>query len=130
MKEGANAMCAQLRPTKMPRLSLADLRCIDQAIIYISKNYIEKISADQLSIEVCISKEKLQAGLQLRTGQTLAKYIQQIRLQKAKEILVNTNDPVKAVAGAAGFVNESHFCKVFKKVHFISPVQFRYQQAL
>jgi AraC-like DNA-binding protein len=110
------------------RLSPFDLRSIDHALDYISKHYTEKISADQLSMEVGLSKEKLQAGLQVRIGYTLAKYIQQVRLEKAKELLINTNDPVKSIADAAGFTNESHFCKVFKKVHFISPVQYRFQQ--
>jgi YesN/AraC family two-component response regulator len=111
------------------RFSPVDLQCIEQALSYIDKHYFEKISAEGLSMEVGLSKEKLQAGLQLRKGKTLHKYLQQIRLEKAKELLVNTNDPVKAVAGAAGFVNESHFCKVFKKMHCISPVQYRFSQA-
>jgi len=111
------------------RLSSADLRLIDQALDYINKHYTEKISADQLSIEVGLSKEKLQAGLQIRKGFTLAKYIQQVRLEKARELLINTNDPVKAIADASGFTNESHFCKVFKKNHFISPIQYRMHQA-
>jgi AraC-like DNA-binding protein len=110
------------------RLSLTDLRCIDEALTYIDKHYTEKISADQLSMEVSLSKEKLQAGFQYRKGITLHKYIQQVRLEKAKELLAYTNAPVKAVADAAGFVNESHFCKLFKKVHFVSPVQYRFLQ--
>lgn len=123
--------CVPVMPSSMKstRLSPADLRLIDQALDYINKHYTEKISADQLSMEVGISKEKLQAGMQSRKGLTLAKYIQQVRLGKARELLTNTNDPVKAIADAAGFVNESHFCKVFKKIHFISPVQYRFQQA-
>ena len=115
---------------KSARLCPADLRCIEHALQYIEKNFSDKISAENLSMEVELSKEKLQAGMQYRTGMTLHKYIQYVRLQKAKEILVNTNHPVKAVADAAGFVNESHFCKVFKKMHLISPVKFRYQQVV
>ena len=110
------------------RLSLADLRCIEQALQYIDIHYSEKISAECLSMEVGLSKEKLQAGLQCRTGKTLHKYIQEVRLAKARDLLANTNDPLKSVADAAGFVNESHFCKVFKKAHLTSPVQYRYQQ--
>jgi len=116
------------KAAKTIRLSSTDLRCIGKALEYIEKYYTEKISAENLSIEVGLSKEKLQAGLQYCTYQTLHKYIRQVRLEKAKQLLVNTNDPVKAVADAAGFVNESHFCKVFKKMHLVSPVQYRYQQ--
>lgn len=116
------------RPKNL-RFSAADLRCIDQAMEYVNKHYTEKISAEQLSMEVGLSKDKLQAGLQVRAGHTLHKYLQQVRLEKAKELLALTNDPVKAVADASGFVNESHFCKVFRKMHLISPVEYRFQQA-
>ena len=115
---------------KSIRLCLADLECIEHALQYIDKNYQERISAEQLSMEVGLSKEKLQAGLRHRTSCTLHKYLCQVRLEKAKILLANTNDPVKAVADAAGFVNESHFCKVFKKTQLISPVQYRYQQVV
>ena len=114
---------------KLIRLSRADLACIDQALGYVDKHYTEKISAEQLSMEVGLSKEKLQAGMQQCKGCTLHKYLQQVRLEKARLLLANTNHPVKAVADAAGFVNESHFCKVFRKVHYISPVEYRFQQA-
>src|SRR6187402_230252 len=99
------------------RLTPYDLRCIDNALEYIDRHYTCKLSAENLSMEVGLSKEKLQAGLQHRTGMTLHKYHQLVRLQKAKDLLINTNDPVKAIADAAGFVNESHFCKVFRKVN-------------
>ncbi len=119
-----------VRIVKNLRLSLTDLRCIDAALHYIDTHYPDKISADALSMEVGLSKDKLQAGLQCRTGKTLHKYLQEVRLAKARDLLANTNDPLKSVADAAGFVNESHFCKVFKKMHFVSPVQYRYQQVV
>jgi AraC-like DNA-binding protein len=120
----------RMRVGKTLRLSTVDLCCIDKALQYIYKHYSDKISAENLSMEVGLSKDKLQAGMQCRTGKTLHKYIQQVRMEKAKELLVNTNDPLKRVADASGFVNESHFCKVFKKMHLISPVQYRYQQVI
>lgn len=119
-----------VKADKQLRLSPYDFKCIDNALQYIDRHYAEKISAENLSMEVGLSKDKLQAGLQCRTGNTLHKYIQLVRLEKAKELLVNTNDPLKSVADASGFVNESHFCKVFKKINMVSPVQYRYQQAI
>lgn len=113
---------------KPSRLTNADLRSIEHALDFINKHYTEKISADQLSMEVGLGKDKLQAGMQIRTGHTLAKYLRRVRLEKARELLAYTNDPVKSVADAAGFVNESHFCKVFKKTYCTSPVQYRLQQ--
>jgi len=127
MKPSISALAKADKPL---RLSPFDFQCIDNALRYIDKHYADKLSAENLSIEVGLSKEKLQAGLQRRTGKTLHKYIQQVRMEKARELLVNTNDPLKSVADASGFVNESHFCKVFKKMHMVSPVQYRYQQVI
>jgi len=127
---GKTILNARGKFVKTLRLSLADLQCIDMALHYVDSHYSEKISADALSMEVGLSKDKLQAGLKCRTGKTLHKYIQEVRLAKARELLANTNKPLKSVADASGFVNESHFCKVFKKIHFVSPVQYRYQQVI
>jgi len=113
---------------KTVRLSPADFRCIDNALRYVDKHYAEKISADSLSLEVGLSKDKLQAGLQRCTGKTLHKYIQEVRMTKAKELLITTNDPLKSVADASGYANESHFCKVFKKINIIIPLQYRFKQ--
>lgn len=114
---------------KVSRLTRADMACIEKAMAYIDTRYMDKISAENLALEVMLSKEKIQAGFQKMTGFTLHEYILQVRIGKAKELLINTNHPVKAIADAAGFSNDSHFCKVFRKLTAISPVKFRYQEA-
>lgn len=116
-------------PAKILRLTRADMSCIEKAMLYIDVHYRDKISAEHLAIEITLSKEKVQAGFQKKTGCTLHEYILQVRIDKAKDLLVNTNHPVKAVADAAGFNNDSHFCKVFRKLMAISPVQYRLEQA-
>ena len=118
------------RHIKIVRLTPFDMRCIEEAILYVDKHYESNISADQLAIEVSLSKGKLQAGFQQKTKLTLHKYIWQVRLEKAKKLLVTTNEPVKKIAAVTGFYDESHFCKVFKRLTTISPVEYRLQQAI
>jgi two-component system response regulator YesN len=113
---------------KKVRFTPADMQGIDLAIANIDKNYRNKISAEQLSIEVNLPKEKLQAGFQKRTGLTIHQYILQTRIQKAKEMLANTNSPLKVIAFRTGFSDESYFCKVFKKFEETSPIEFRFCQ--
>jgi AraC-like DNA-binding protein len=102
--------------------------CIEKGILYIDLHYMDKISAEHLSLEITLSKDKVQAGFQKKTGFTLHEYIVRVRIDKARDLLVNTNNPVKAIADAAGFNNDSHFCKVFRKLMAISPVQYRLQE--
>jgi transcriptional regulator GlxA family with amidase domain len=112
------------------RLTLADMKGVELAIAYIDKNYRSKISAEQLSIEVNLPKEKLQAGFQKITSLTVHQYILQIRVEKAKDLLSFTNSPLKAIASVTGFNDKSHLCKVFKKYTSCSPIEYRFQQAV
>lgn len=53
-----------------------------------------------------------------------ARYIQKIRIDKAKELLVSSDGSIEQIAVATGFANASYFCKVFKAVVGITPTEF------
>ncbi|MBO7310173.1 MAG: helix-turn-helix transcriptional regulator [Clostridia bacterium] len=53
-----------------------------------------------------------------------AKYIQNYRIEKAKELLVNSSGSVDDIAIAVGFANSSYFCKVFKATVGLTPTEF------
>ncbi|HEY4061156.1 MAG TPA: AraC family transcriptional regulator [Puia sp.] len=107
------------------RLTPVDLQIIGKAIVYIDRYYRERLSADQLSIEFNISKPKLQAGFQEMTGLTLHNYILKVRVEKAKQLLKETNDPVKSIASAMGFKRPSHFIFTFKEFTSQTPSEYR-----
>lgn len=54
-----------------------------------------------------------------------AEYLQNIRLEKAKELLVHTKDPVKQVSFDVGYADPKHFAKVFKSITGIKPNEYR-----
>ena len=53
-----------------------------------------------------------------------AKYIQNYRIEKAKELLVNSTGSIEQIATATGFANSSYFCKVFTQTTGITPTEF------
>ena len=53
-----------------------------------------------------------------------AKYIQNYRIEKAKELLVNSSGSIEDIATAVGFANSSYFCKVFKSTTGLTPTEF------
>lgn len=53
-----------------------------------------------------------------------ARYIQKIRIDKAKELLVSSGGSIEDIAVSTGFANASYFCKVFKSVVGITPTEF------
>ena len=52
------------------------------------------------------------------------KYIQQYRVDKAKELLVNSELSIDDIAVKVGFANSSYFCKVFKSLTGYTPSEF------
>jgi AraC-like DNA-binding protein len=53
-----------------------------------------------------------------------AKYIQNYRVEKAKQLLVNSTGSIEDIAIAVGFANSSYFCKVFKATTGLTPTEF------
>ncbi len=53
-----------------------------------------------------------------------AKYIQNYRIEKAKELLVNSAGSIDDIATSVGFSNSSYFCKVFKSTVGLTPTEF------
>lgn len=52
-------------------------------------------------------------------------YIQNLRVKKAKELLLNSNFTILQISQMVGYEHNSSFTKVFKNLEKISPVEFR-----
>jgi AraC-like DNA-binding protein len=111
--------------SKPLRLMPYEKRNVERALDYIDLHYRERLSADQLSIEFNLSKHKLQAGFQELTGLTVHNYILKVRVDKAKQMLADTDQPVKSIASAMGFKRPSHFICIFKEYTSLTPCEYR-----
>lgn len=92
---------------------------------YINEHYAEKIQLDDLVDQVHINKYYICRIFQKCTGMTFLDYINEVRIQKAVELLLNTNDSVTSIAFATGFHDINYFSRVFKQVMQVSPTQIR-----
>ena len=113
--------------TGVTRLSRSDMECVDQAIAYLYKNYTESVSAEQLSVEVALNVKKLQAGFRKKTGLTVHHHLLKIRIDHAKDDLMNLQLSVKAITAKNGFKDVSQFGKIFKKHTGQTPMEYRHE---
>ncbi|WP_431295478.1 helix-turn-helix domain-containing protein [Pedobacter sp. P26] len=58
-------------------------------------------------------------------GQTPLSYLQNWRMQKAKEILLSSKDNVSVVANQVGYQSEAAFNRLFKHTFKVTPARFR-----
>ena len=79
----------------------------------------------ELSREMTLSHSQLHRKLSALTGFSASKFIRYIRLNKAKELLQNSELSITAVAFDTGFNDPSYFGRVFKKEFGVTPMEWQ-----
>ena len=92
---------------------------------YINHHISEDISLEQLSQNLCYSTAYLSRLIKKSTGQTFSELLQNLRMQKAQELLTTTDDKVNVVASKAGYNDISYFISMFKKKTGVTPTEYR-----
>ena len=94
---------------------------------YINEHISDDLSAPRLCSRFNISKSKLYEISNVNYGTGIAAYIKNLRIQKAKRLLKNTNLSVYNVAREVGINDYNYFTKQFKTVEGITPRNYRKQ---
>lgn len=100
-------------------------KAVKDIISYISEHYAEDITLDQVSRHVELSRTYVSGLFKKEVGVNLTNYITEYRIEKAKELLRDTNLKSYEIAERVGFLDESYFSRIFKKVTGESPNSFK-----
>ncbi|MDP4094114.1 MAG: AraC family transcriptional regulator [Bacillota bacterium] len=98
---------------------------IKKIIGYIQNNIAERLDLEVLSELSGLSPNYFHRVFTETLGITPNEYVTKIRLDKARELLAKTADPVSEVAFMCGYENIPYFSYLFKKNLGISPGEFR-----
>ncbi len=100
-------------------------RLIHKSVKYIEQNFAEQdLYTPQLAAMSGIGETYYRSIFIAVFGMPPARYIQQYRIGKAKQMLITGNLSVEEIAFAVGFANSSYFCKVFKSLTGLTPSEF------
>ncbi|WP_246541240.1 helix-turn-helix domain-containing protein [Peptoniphilus ovalis] len=92
---------------------------------FISNNLDLDINLDLICKKFKISKSYLNNNFMRKFQYTPIKYLNNIRMIKAENYLINTNMEITDIAEKIGFKNPSNFSRSFKKFTGISPSKYR-----
>lgn len=98
---------------------------IREAQEFIEQNYTEKLSVDELASRFAIGRRNLERRFKRATANTVAEYIQRVKIEAAKHRLESTRDNVNEVMYEVGYNDPKAFRSLFKKYTGLSPVQYR-----
>lgn len=98
---------------------------IKQAITYIQENYDSDLNMAVVSNHISMNYSLFSSLFKEYTGSNFVNYLKEIRIEKAKELLTETDLRINEISVKIGYDNEKHFMKTFKASCGVSPSEYR-----
>lgn len=111
--------------SKMKSLASKEVECIHAARDELVANIESPPSLLDLAHSVGINQQKLKFGFRQVFGTTTFGYLQQHRLEQARQLLEEGSSPVSEVALAVGYTHFGHFASIFRKQFGVTPGNVR-----
>jgi two-component system, response regulator YesN len=108
--------------------NLTDVKHVDviyRAVDYIRKNYEKRVTLEETASLVYLSPAYFSRVFKEEIGETFNYYVNKIRIEAAKKLLLNEQVALVDISAMIGFEGQSYFSKVFKKMTGVTPGKFR-----
>ena len=102
-----------------------DLPLIQQAKKILDENFDKHITIPQLARLAGINEAKLKEGFKELYGHPIHGYLLQLRLEKAKQLLLTTGLSITEITYEIGYSHVTHFTTLFKKEQGLTPSEWR-----
>lgn len=92
---------------------------------YIEEHYTEGITLELTAAAYYVSKEYLSKTFKAATGKGFLEYLTELRMERAKELILDYKVPLKEVGEMVGYLDQAHFYKTFKRYFGKTPGEIR-----
>lgn len=100
-------------------------RPIRAAKKYVQEHYKESITLEEVSAAVGFSSSYFSVLFKKEAGEGFSKYLINVRMERARELLQETNYPVAEICREVGYSDVKHFVQTFRKATGLNPAQYR-----
>ncbi|GKX27609.1 hypothetical protein SH1V18_00890 [Vallitalea longa] len=98
---------------------------IDIVINYINDNFYSALTIDSLANLIKVTPQYLCNIFSKATNKRPFEYVNEVRIQKSKELMLNTNFTIHEISKKVGFEDASYYGKWFKRIEKMTPGSFR-----
>lgn len=92
---------------------------------FIETNFRDKITVEELASMFALSKRNLERMFKKATSNTVAEYIQRVKVEAAKMNLEFTRKNINEIMYEVGYLDSKAFRNLFKKITGITPIEYR-----
>lgn len=100
---------------------------VKQALAYLHQNYAQTMSRKEIADAIGVSRSYLNRIFRKELNLSPVECINRFRIQRAKDLLINTDDDITSIAIQVGFDDPAYFSRVFRKLVGCSPREYRQQ---
>jgi len=100
---------------------------IEKTKAYIQDNFARNLTLETIAAEVFLSPVYLSFLFKQVEAMNITDYITQVRIDRAKALLLTTNGKTYEIAGLVGYQDDKYFARIFKKRVGMTPSEFRSQ---
>ena len=98
---------------------------VKKAQEFIEKHFQDKITIDQLSSMLALSRRNLERRFKKATSNSVIEYLQRVKIEAAKMSLESSRENVNEVMYKVGYTDSKAFRTTFKKITGLSPIEYR-----
>ncbi len=98
---------------------------VDEALVFMNQNIEKNMKATDIADAVHISYAHLSRLFAKVLNSSVKKTYRNLKIEKAKEMLCQTDDTVESIASASGFSNLNYFYEVFRRKTGKTPSELR-----
>ncbi len=92
---------------------------------YVEDNYDRNLKLEDVASYFHLNKCYFCSVLKKELGKTFSQIVNEVRIEKSKELLRETSLSTLSIALSVGFNNQNYFNMTFKKLTGVTPLQYR-----
>ncbi|OIB02089.1 AraC family transcriptional regulator [Paenibacillus sp. LC231] len=101
----------------------------DRIIHYLNEHYREEVVFEEMAKQIGISYSYMRKIVYEHTGKSLSDYLNLLRIEKAKELLLESNLSIAQIASEVGYMNVRSFNRLFRKFEGMPPSSYKLQRS-
>ncbi|CAN7545922.1 response regulator [Paenibacillus sp. LjRoot153] len=98
---------------------------VEIVVRYVEEHYAESITLNTMAEIVYLSPSYLSSLFKSKQGQSFIDFLTEKRIEKAKSLLLYSDEKIQVISDSTGFTNIRHFNRVFKTITNRTPSEFR-----
>ncbi len=98
---------------------------VRKAIDYTIQNYMESLTLIDISTHLGLNKCYFCNLFKKETGKTYSQFLNEVRIEKSKNLLIKSNLSTLEVALSVGYNNQNYFTIAFKKITGTTPLKYK-----